>query len=519
MLATAIVVFREVLEAALVIGIVAAATRGTPFRARWISAGGALGVLGAIIVALFANQISMAAEGVGQEIFNATVLFAAVILLSWHNVWMAKHGREMAQHAGSLGKAVAAGTEPLYALATVVGVAVLREGAEVVLFLYGMAASIGGTGQIVFGGGLGLAGGALIGFALYYGLVKIPMRYFFAVTGWMILLLAAGMASLGARYLVQADVLPSFGEAIWDSSWLLSERGIVGEIMKTLVGYTAQPMGIQFVFYFGTIAIVGSLMVWTARQLASAGRPVVAMVALGLAVLMTPGTAQAGPPKVYSPIVEKGEMELEWRGISEDEDAPATSDKKEHVFELGYGFTDRYFSSIYTEVVNAPGEPTEVEALAWENIIQLTEQGQYFVDVGLYLEYELGLQNGEPDKFEGKILLEKTMGRIVHTANLIFENQIGNTAEPGTEFGYAWQSRYLFRPQLEFGVQAFGNFGRIGHFPATRDTEHFAGPGIFGRFRLGKTSFLAYEAGYLFGLTAGSPDNAYRWLIEYERYF
>lgn len=519
MLATAVVVFREVLEAALVIGIVAAATRGTPLRGRWITAGGALGILGAIVVALFANEISMAAEGLGQEIFNASVLFAAVLLLSWHNIWMAKHGRELAQKANTLGQAVAEGAEPLYALATVVGVAILREGSEVVLFLYGMAASIGGTSQLILGGTLGLAGGAAIGIALYFGLVSIPMRYFFAATSWMILLLAAGMASMGARYLVQADVLPALGDALWDSSWLLSERGIIGEILKTLIGYTAQPMGIQLIFYLGTIGIVGGLMMLTSRQMAAAARAGTAVAMFGLAALMVPGKAMAGPPKVYSPNVQKGELELEWRGVIEDEDPPATSDKKEYVFEAGYGFTNRYFSSIFAEIVDEPGGGTKVEELAWENIIQLTEQGQYFVDLGVYLEYAVGLQGGEPDEFEGKILLEKTTGRFVHTGNIIFANQIGKTAEDGTELEYAWQSRYRFKPELEFGLQAFGKFGQIGNFPSLSDTEHLLGPAVFGRFRTGKTSFIYYEAGYLVGLTQGSPDNAFRWLLEYELYF
>src|SRR5512141_558467 len=141
MLATAIIVFREVLEAALVVSIVLAATRGVVRRGLWVSGGVLGGLLGATAVALFADAIASAASGVGQELLNAAILFLAVIMLAWHNVWMSRHGRELASSLKSVGAAVRGGTRPMHVLAAVVGMAVLREGSELVLFLYGVAAS------------------------------------------------------------------------------------------------------------------------------------------------------------------------------------------------------------------------------------------------------------------------------------------------------------------------------------------------------------------------------------------
>ena len=141
MIAVAIIVFREVLEAALIVSIVLAASKGTRGRVLWVTGGIALGVLGACVVAGFAAEIAQAVAGMGQELFNATILFAAVGMLGWHNVWMGRHGKEMAMEATALGREVAAGDRPLYALASVVGIAVLREGSETVLFLYGLAAA------------------------------------------------------------------------------------------------------------------------------------------------------------------------------------------------------------------------------------------------------------------------------------------------------------------------------------------------------------------------------------------
>ena len=117
-------------------------------------------MLGATVVAMFAGAISQAFEGSGQELFNASVLGIAVVMLMWHNAWMARHGREIAAEMRNVGMAVSEGAKPLTALAIVVGLAVLREGSEVVLFLYGIFAS-GTSGMSLFVGGmLGVAAGA-----------------------------------------------------------------------------------------------------------------------------------------------------------------------------------------------------------------------------------------------------------------------------------------------------------------------------------------------------------------------
>src|SRR5215217_1830144 len=163
MLATAIIVFREVLEAALIVGIVLAASRRIVHRAAWITGGIAAGAAGAILVAAGAGTIQAAAAGMGQEVFNAAILLTAVAMLGWHNIWMTTHGREMATAANRLGAEVREGARPLWALALAVGLAVLREGSEIVLFLYGIAATAEGAGGMALGGALGLAGGASAG--------------------------------------------------------------------------------------------------------------------------------------------------------------------------------------------------------------------------------------------------------------------------------------------------------------------------------------------------------------------
>lgn len=271
--ASLLIVFREVLEAALVIGIVLAASRGIAGRGRWIGGGLLAGILGAVLVALFAQEIATVAAGMGQEIFNAGVLFAAVAMLGWHNVWMSRHGREMAAQMTAVGAEVRAGEKPLYALAIVVALAVLREGAETVLFLYGVAASGAAAAPMLTGGLLGLAAGVLTGLALYFGLLRIPARHLFAVTSALILFLAAGMAAQGMAYLVQADLLPPLGQSLWDSSAILPEDSPLGELLHVLVGYTAAPDGIQIIAWVATFAIIALLMRAVASRPQGRGNP------------------------------------------------------------------------------------------------------------------------------------------------------------------------------------------------------------------------------------------------------
>ena len=261
MLGTAIIVFREVLEAALIVGIVMTACKGVAGRDLWVGAGILGGIVGAAVVAEFASSIADAVEGMGQEVFNAAILGLAVAMLGWHLVWMARHGRDLAVQATSLGKAVVAGTRPLYALAVAVGVAVLREGSETVLFVYGIAATGGeGAAAMLAGGALGLAAGVAVGAGLYAGLLRIPTRHLFTVTNWMVLLLAAGMAAQAAGFLVQADLLPPLGTDLWDTSGVLSEQSVLGKLLHTLVGYVSRPAGIQVVFYVATLLVIAALM-------------------------------------------------------------------------------------------------------------------------------------------------------------------------------------------------------------------------------------------------------------------
>jgi high-affinity iron transporter len=260
MLAALIIVFREAIEAGLIVGIVMAATRGVPQRGRWVAYGVFAGIVGAALIAVFAGAISDAFEGTGQELLNAGVLSLAVLMLTWHNVWMARHGREMAQEMQQVGSAVSSGERPLTALAVVVGLAVLREGSEVVLFLYGVLAGGNSGGSVFIGGLAGLAVGVAFTVLTYGGLLTIPTRYIFQVTSVLIALLAAGLAAQAVQFLDAAGVVTALEKTVWDTSAWLSENSLLGKLLHTLIGYTERPSEMQLLVYVAVLVVMAVLM-------------------------------------------------------------------------------------------------------------------------------------------------------------------------------------------------------------------------------------------------------------------
>lgn len=267
MFGTAIIVFRETLEAAIIIGILAAATHAVPRRGQWIAGGLMLGLLGAGIVAAFADVIGNWASGIGQELFNAAILGIAVLMLAWHSIWMSSHGAALAKQARNVGNAIKDGRSECSILMVLVSVAVLREGSETALFLYGIASSAGSSSSVMLTGGvLGLLAGISVGYLLYAGLLRVPLHYFFNATGALVLLLAAGMASQAAGFLIQADVLPGLVSPLWDTSATLPEQSVAGTLLHGLIGYNARPDGMQVLFYLSVLISIYLGMQWVKRS-------------------------------------------------------------------------------------------------------------------------------------------------------------------------------------------------------------------------------------------------------------
>lgn len=262
MFTASLIVFRETLEAALFVGIIAAATKQLPQRGRWLAGGVAAGVAGALLLALSAEQVGAWADGIGQDLVNIGILTVALSMLVWHCVWVSTHGRQMAMEARQLGASVQDGQRKPWALFVAVALAVLREGAETVLFVAGSLTGSGqvGTASVLLACALGLVAGAVVGIGLYAGLSRIPTQRLFAATNLLIALLAASIASQLARALAQAGLVERGTAPLWDSSSWLASDSALGALLHALVGYDARPSAMELGFY---VAVLASIYIGT----------------------------------------------------------------------------------------------------------------------------------------------------------------------------------------------------------------------------------------------------------------
>jgi high-affinity iron transporter len=519
MLATALIVFREVFEVSLVVGIVLAATRGILGRGLWVTAGIGAGLAGSVLIALSAGTIAAAAQGMGEELLNAAVLGVAVVMLGWHNVWMSRHGQELAREMDSVGHAVAAGARPPYALAVVVGLAMLREGSEIVLFLWGVAASDSSPlAGMIAGGAVGLAGGCLVGLALYLGLLRIPQRHIFTVTSWMIVLLAAGMAAQAAGFLRQMNAVPALGETLWDTSAFIADRSLAGRVLHALIGYTARPDGIQVLAFLLTLAAITALMRWLGAPKAPPAALTAIAVVAGFAFLYPVQTAEASR-KVFMPLIVAGEAEVELRGHEDRfKDGPAGG---QTTVELGYGVNDHWFTELELEFDRERGTgETEHSATAWENVFAV-QQGRYWADFGGFAELEFGQSEDEPNTaFTAGPIAQKQWGATLHTINLFLHSESGGPrADPNVNLLAAWQSRWLLSLPFQPGFEVYAEPGDVTHFRAPSEQVVQAGPVLFGKFILPNRFSVRYEAGVLFGQTRAAPEQTAKWMVEVERVF
>src|SRR2546427_745913 len=216
MAATFVVTLREGFEAALLLGIVYACLDrfGARDHYRWVTLGGALGL-------------------------------AAVGLLTWHGWWMSRHAQAL---RGDVQRRVAEAeaTRRLSVLGLIAFTGVFREGAETVLFLWGLVSQTaeGASWDRLAGGALGVATAAALGWAVFHGGARLSVRHFFTVTSVVLLLLGPGVFSTGLGQLQGLGLLPP-ADAFWDTSFLLSDRGLVGGVATGLLGYPPRPTPIE----------------------------------------------------------------------------------------------------------------------------------------------------------------------------------------------------------------------------------------------------------------------------------
>lgn len=242
---------------------------------------------------------------------------------------------------------------------------------------------------------------------------------------------------------------------------------------------------------------------------------VVMSVVLGLGLYVASPALRA-EDKVYSPYVEQGEVELEFRGHTTFDSDPDKNDQQAYKLEAGYGVTAHWFTAIGSEIENDANNGLQYESTFWENIIQFGEQGEYWVDSGLYVEYHLAKQAGTPDELETKLLLEKASGNFVNTANLALVWEYGSNASSATNFEFAWKTTYFISARVRPGFEAYAEVGELGHpWPADQQDNRI-GPVVCGDLERTSHGKLKYEVGYLFGVSDAAPNGTLKFELEYE---
>ena len=244
-LSAVIIILREVLEAALVLSLLVSTARLMKLSSRGIVAGFVLGSAGAVAATLFVDIISEGLDGVGQEVFNALLLGAIVLLLI---VYGAGFERRIATGNRRL--------KPLLLAVSclAVALAITREGMEIIIFFYGFTADPAALLPVMVGGAIGAGIGISLGVLIYYGLISLPDRLAMVVPPLLLALVAAGMASQAVVYLMQGGMVES-QLPVWDSSGWISETSVTGQLLYALLGYEATPTLKQLGLYGATLAV------------------------------------------------------------------------------------------------------------------------------------------------------------------------------------------------------------------------------------------------------------------------
>ena len=169
----------------------------------------------------------------------------------------------------------------------------------------------------------------------------------------MLILLASGMVSQALGLLQMGDFIPVLLPNVWDSSRILSEQSFVGGVLHVLIGYSARPSIIQVIGYIFTFGIIAVILKFygnpsTATKKTSINNTVMAMI-LFFCLLGITQNAHA-TKKVYSPIVEGGELEIEMRGSYDFDHRSSKDGKQKQKYAVGYGVTDRWFTELYGEI-------------------------------------------------------------------------------------------------------------------------------------------------------------------------
>lgn len=227
--------------------------------------------------------------------------------------------------------------------------------------------------------------------------------------------------------------------------------------------------------------------------------------------------ATAGPADyVYTPAVEYGEREIDFKAGT----ITPSGDPRESAASLGFGYgaTEYWFTELYVKYKreNSNSNGTAFDAFEWENKLQLTEPGQYLVDIGFITEIERPQDRTEGYEVKFGPLFQKEFGKTQLNLNLLFERNYRAAESNPMRLGYQWQAKYRWKQELEFGAQGFGDVGKWNHFAPRAEQSHLLGPAVFGKIAVGEHHAIRYNAAYLVDSGDAKHSKTLRTQVEYE---
>ncbi len=241
------------------------------------------------------------------------------------------------------------------------------------------------------------------------------------------------------------------------------------------------------------------------------------LAVLCLTATLNIGVAFAGAADyVYTPTVEYGEREIDVKfGAA----SPVAGNRVQGAsIGFGYGAKEYWFTEVYLKQERTGSNIANLAE--WENKFQLTDTGEYPVDVGLITELEAPLSASTPWELKFGPLFQSEFGKLQLNGNLLFEHAFGKADESGapynTNFSYQWQAKYRWETVLEFGVQALGDLGKWNDWSSSSQQSHRIGPAVFGKFALAGRQAIRYNAAWLFGTGNAAPNHTFRMQVEYE---
>jgi high-affinity iron transporter len=256
------IVWRESVEALLVIGLLHAWLRANPGTGmRYLWGGVAAGILAALGLGGAILWFQTFFAGNAQDYFQLAMVLVAAGLIIQMVFWMRRKGRTLRRDLeASLERSVERAN--WLGMFTLVTLAVAREGSEMVIFLYGLGLAQHGIGFLQFvlaaAAGFLLAGSTF--WMLQWGGRRLSWRAFFRFSEFMLLLLAASLLVSGLERMEGFGWLPSLKAQIWNSAWLLDDSSRLGAVVSTLTGYRAQPSLLLLLAYGGYWLVMLSLL-------------------------------------------------------------------------------------------------------------------------------------------------------------------------------------------------------------------------------------------------------------------